>query len=602
MALQIWIPFIGDNSCSNQGIAGDLTVVAQPTLVSGGKIGAKAISSGQYKMSASQTAAVLNDNAWSLAFWIYINAEDGTSLSTKIFGGDSPRQYTTFLYPTVNDLHTSWYNDTNFAGGTVLYDVLPSYTWTHVAITFKQTDHFSTIYINGAAVRTVSLNSFSGSDYNRETTLFDNTSVRYFNDYRVYDHCLSPKEVKEISKALVLHYPLNDAYVEGTTNECNDITWTAYNSANGKYGYDAESNIAQTTGTFQGRKCTKVYPVANGSGFCPYSYIPAYVSDGGNYPKIKTVSFDYYSPCATHIEPYKLGSGQATITYKVKNSLGISTGSGANDIGISVVQNEWNHVEFTVTATTSAAAEWGYVVNGSKVTASDNTYYLYANVQVESKDHATPFTSSTRTATTVYDCSGYSNNGTIKGSLSCVDDSPRYNVSTYFSANTNQIVLPYINYSGFGNSYTISWWAKGNPQMMWGFANGNRLNIPYAGFYANTGDGSSNPFYIPGTTTTITSPLSTTEFKHYVAVGDGSTLKLYVNGVHYGTAKTYKALTGTQIYINGWNSSGDYGGVECVSDFRIYATALSADDIKELYNTSAIVCNNGAMLAYELEE
>lgn len=409
MALQIWIPFIGDNSCSNQGIAGDLAVVTQPTLINGGKIGTKAISSGQYKMSASQTAAVLNDNAWSLAFWIYINADDGTSLSTKLFGGEDPRQYTTFLYPTVNDLHTSWYNDTNYAGGTILYDVLPSYTWTHVAITFKQTDHFLTVYINGSAIKTFGLNSFNGSDYNKETTLFDNTSVRYFNDYRVYDHCLSPKEVKEISKALVLHYPLNDAYITEST--------------------------------------------------------------------------------------------------------------------------------------------------------------------------------------TVYDCSGYSNNGTVIGSLSCVDDSPRYNVSTYFSANTNQIVLPSINYSGFGNSYTFSWWAKGNPQMMWGFGDGNRLNIPYAGYYANTGDGSNNPFYTPGTTTTITSPLSTTEFKHYVAVGDGSTLKLYVNGIHYGTAKTYKALTGTQIYINGWNSSGDYGGIEYVSDFRIYATALSADDIKELYSTSCIITN-----------
>ena len=586
MALQIWIPFIGDNSCSNQGIAGDLTVVAQPTLVSGGKIGAKAISSGQYKMSASQTAAVLNDNAWSLAFWIYINAEDGTSLSTKIFGGDSPRQYTTFLYPTVNDLHTSWYNDTNFAGGTVLYDVLPSYTWTHVAITFKQTDHFSTIYINGAAVRTVSLNSFSGSDYNRETTLFDNTSVRYFNDYRVYDHCLSPKEVKEISKALVLHYPLNDAYVEGTTNECNDITWVAYNSANGKYGYDAESNIAQTTGTFQGRKCTKVYPVANGSDFCPYSYIPAFVSDGGNYPKIKTVSFDYYSPCATHIEPYKLGSGQATITYKVKNSLGISTGSGANDIGISVVQNEWNHVEFTVTATTSAAAEWGYVVNGSKVTASDNTYYLYANVQVESKDHATPFTSSTRTATTVYDCSGYLNNGTIKGSLSCVDDSPRYNVSTQVSNGNN------INFNfnpSFVTTGSISFWAKYTSP-------GSCGTLPFTGqdgYYYIMACSSTGSWYngtVSGTLAyykdgvAATNPRETGEWHHFVITGINlsSWTAMYLN--KYGSDNSC------------WNSTAQF------SDIRIYNTVLSADDIKELYNTSAIVCNNGAMLAYELEE
>lgn len=67
-----------------------------------------------------------------------------------------------------------------------------------------------------------------------------------------------------------------------------------------------------------------------------------------------------------------------------------------------------------------------------------NTQYVAMNGwQIEEKDHATPFTSSTRTATTVYDCSGYSNNGTIKGSLSCVDDSPRYNVSTQVSNGNN---------------------------------------------------------------------------------------------------------------------------------------------------------------------
>lgn len=48
-----------------------------------------------------------------------------------------------------------------------------------------------------------------------------------------------------------------------------------------------------------------------------------------------------------------------------------------------------------------------------------------------------------------------------------------------------------------------------------------------------------------------------------------------------------------------------FGGTDSydnLSDFRMYATALSAEDVKELYNTSLIVDNEGTVSAYELIE
>ena len=85
-------------------------------------------------------------------------------------------------------------------------------------------------------------------------------------------------------------------------------------------------------------------------------------------------------------------------------------------------------------------------------------------------------------------------------------------------------------------------------------------------------------------------------------VGDGSSNKLYMDGELYGVAKTYKGITGNTIIINGWDSSTNYKTNGYISDFRIYATALSAEDIKELYNTSAYVSDNGTLLTYNLEE
>ena len=105
----------------------------------------------------------------------------------------------------------------------------------------------------------------------------------------------------------------------------------------------------------------------------------------------------------------------------------------------------------------------------------------------------------------------------------------------------------------------------------------------YLGHLWNTGDGANNPLYIPGTTTQVTDP-TLNVWHHYVMTGDGTKCRVYLDGELWAEAKTYKAISGTSIYLNGWDSGTSYCSTNTdIADFRIYATALSADDVRDLY-------------------
>jgi hypothetical protein len=84
-----------------------------------------------------------------------------------------------------------------------------------------------------------------------------------------------------------------------------------------------------------------------------------------------------------------------------------------------------------------------------------------------------------------------------------------------------------------------------------------------------------------------------------------NTRDVYVNGVLV-TPSGSNYWVGDQDTLNIGNRhvSGGYSSYfkGQLSDFRAYATALSADDIKRLYEVSASVSKNGSMLGYEMKE
>ena len=255
---------------------------------------------------------------------------------------------------------------------------------------------------------------------------------------------------------MVLHYLLSDRYIESTTNLVtteDGLSNTCYNGATNKYGYGTNTDIYKAVGTFENRKSTKVYMGTAGLRAYPYICFDSFNAAG---EKIQTLSFDYFPIIQDKIIPYSY-NGAYNFSYTTDKTSGSVT--NANSITIPVDVGRWNHITITAqkTDTTNTSRGIGYIRIGAAAHTSDTSnYWLFGNVQVENKDHATGYAGvgGVRNSTTVYDTSGFCNNGTISGELSISDNSPKYNFSTYFSTDN----IKNINFNFFSNIWTVAFW------------------------------------------------------------------------------------------------------------------------------------------------
>ena len=108
--------------------------------------------------------------------------------------------------------------------------ILNAGTWYHVGFTYDGTNGSIKLYVNGELDGTAtyanqknvedyiqlfgwSFNSSSGA------AIYSGYNLKgYLQDVRIYDNCLSSKEVKELSKGLVLHYTFNTTTNYSSTN------------------------------------------------------------------------------------------------------------------------------------------------------------------------------------------------------------------------------------------------------------------------------------------------------------------------------------------------------------------------------------------------
>lgn len=102
---------------------------------------------------------------------------------------------------------------------------------------------------------------FSWSNVYNQTTY---TGKKKINDVRIYDHCLSKEEVKEISKALVLHYNFEDVVVP-YQNERYEGGFGIYNNPVSS-GARANASLTKLEETFEGHPIWRLVMSTDDSG------------------------------------------------------------------------------------------------------------------------------------------------------------------------------------------------------------------------------------------------------------------------------------------------------------------------------------------------
>ena len=618
MALQVWLPLNG--SMENQGLL-NLTPTQQGTISwIDGKIG-QCLSAGQATQTVNGISYDSNlvselGTEFSAAVWVKPLGNHVHYNGTFVSSGNWNSKKWAFGVNQSNsqvDVFCQGYN--NFIPCEV-----PINTWTHLCCVHQGTT--VKLYKNGEYIgeKTGVPEELDSDAINfcvgRETYASGYFSFNgNLNDLRIYDHCLSIKEIKELAKGLILHYKL-DGKEETSSNLItteDGLSNTAYNSANNKYGYNTDSNIAKIVGDFNGQHCTKVYMITEGQAARPYVYINnLFVSDGGSQPPYKAVSFDYYGTIGTYINHYKLGNGTGVATWK--NTTTGESGTFTNSGNILVTPNQWNHIEIILHGTTEADAQFGYFPLGNQHISSSDNYWLFANVQVEAKDHVTPYMGpgGSRNYTTEFDCSGYKNNGTPTSNLTLSTDTPKYSASTYFPSGTTFIAAG--RSAMVRDAITVNLWIKFST---WG----NPISCTEGGGWnfetRDSSGGMRFPIYISGVgyKTAVSNILSTelpNEWHMLTGTCDRESVKIYIDGELKGTTSTDST---NLIGYNGAN--GIFIGAEAagtttnpasttfignISDVRIYATALSEEDISELYHTAASIDNHGNVYTGEIKE
>ena len=602
MSLQVWLPLTKD--LRNQGLSDltfSITSSTETTVDNNGKLG-KCYSQSSLNGSGGLISNKTIDLGQNQSMFCWFKFVDLTSASSLGGGLVSQHRYpsnqgmgitikyisSTTGYLSVNTGTGSSRTFNTYCGTTLLQ----ANTWYHGGYTYDGST--LKIYINGNCEKTQAITGMSvPADYiscfnwsmasSSGAGLYSGYKLHgSLNDVRIYDHCLSPTEVKELSKGLVLHYPLNRQGwgQENLWSQTENASLTAANASvfkieNGGFTATASKNDFYTTGILY--NTTSYYQANNGQLF---------TLDSTSAYTLTVTNSIFNSALITYLDSNKKGLG-----YKV-----LSKSSLYTDKSVWII----------LTSMHTSGAAYFLIRVGYTASVAGETYST--KIKLEKGSIATPWCPNVAdvnnmglNGTTEYDCSGFCNNGSkMTDTITYTSDTAKYQVSTHFNGTYDGILIENLQLSNIINTaVTYAFWVKPEGE--------SGARSVYFGSYSGTSwsiektSGNILRLYWNASPdeTCLGATITDGVWQHVCITKNGtSDIKVYINGVQkWSSTATHSNLSFPTTYRIGRdvrsNDGTPYKGL--MSDFRIYATALSADDVKSLYNNNAYIDSSGTI-------
>lgn len=587
MALQLWLPLNGD--VKNYGLKNINVLDHGTSEYNQGKIGKCRSFVGSGYLELINSFGIESGKDFSCCYWIK-EISNNTSPSFRV------------VYQC-GDLIIGHYNDKiNIYNAKDLDFVYKCDTtdWVHCCLTYQSSSNIMTIYINGIKCSTrqpKSLNNLSSTTAligkrNNESYLLEG----YLNDFRLYDECLSPKQIKYISQAMICHYPMGNI--------------------DGKIG---GRNLLRNSSMIGERlKCDR-------SQSCNSTTTLAYSNDGfhivtpseGNDNNGIVFIYDDFTRLGINIGD--------TITF----SLLVKGSSDSNKPFINIIfQNDgitWYdkgtiqslNIKFTptdvfqkiyVTYTLPTDKKYSSKTMFLGIHGNMKSDLYIKNLKLEKSSTSTPYTPAPEDNPPFYDniipdISGYQNNGEVTDSAcpTWSNDSPRY-LGSYEFNGKNQYISGLSPISNNTKEFTIAFWVKLNNTsgVMTFYTARKSIGSGVALFFVNKNirfdDNGQFAF-------NYTCNLSSNKWTHLCATRNNTSKKLYINGkLVDSTSKVGDMQNIGQHFTIGGSESSDSGIADMnwlngnISDFRIYTTALSESDVLDLYQSSASLDSQGNLM------